>query len=103
MSSKQETWKSYVEKEMGALTPLLLKLGITLDEKQPHTLGERFLMQAVTTTSGVKLILLGKKGSDRVVIKATRDQAGMEEIAHERMSRKKIQNLDFAADAFLCP
>jgi len=79
--------------------------GYTLETEQPHIGGERYLMQAVTTTSGRKLILLGMRRKDglRVVIKATSDPAGMRELAHERVCRSTLHQLHFAYDTFHSP
>lgn len=87
------------------IEPVLERLGYTLDEKQPHMGGERFLMQAVTTTSGKKLILLGKevRTGRRVVIKATRDPNGIRELEHERVCREVLTDIGFAYTAFTSP
>ena len=100
-----ETWNAYVAQERAALEPVLAKLGYTLEERQPHISGERFLMQALTTTSGRKLILLGKETASgaRAVIKATRDRAGAAELAHERACRNAIHTLPFAYHGFASP
>lgn len=62
--------------------------GYSLDSEQKHMQGERYLMHAVTTASGRKLILLGTAPEGiKVIIKATRDGAGKKEIEHEHVSR----------------
>lgn len=103
--NKQKTWIDYKESELSIITPLLLKLGFELDKDQPHTIGERYLMQAMTTASGKKLILLGKRKRDgvRVVIKATRDKNGKKELQHERKSRDILHKINFAYQVFLSP
>lgn len=104
-NSEQKQWESYVKEELSLLTPLLNARGHVLDEDQPHLSGERFLMQAVTTSSGKKLILLGmhqEKGV-RVVIKATRDTRGTQELQHEHTCRTLLNTLDFAYDTFTAP
>jgi len=103
-TSKESYWADYREKELAFFTPLLAKHGYTLDDEQPHIYGERYLMHAVTTQSGTKLILLGKNNSGvRVVIKVTRDRSGMREILHERTCRKVLAKLNFAYGTFASP
>lgn len=101
----KQTWEKYRTEELAAVAPLLERLGFTLDERQKHLGGERYLMRAVTTTSGQKLILTGRRASDgmRVVIKATRDAAGARELVHERGCRRVLQNIHFAYDVFHAP
>lgn len=100
----QQDWNTYCQVELEALKPLLAELSITLDAVQPHLKGERFLMQAVTTQSGQKLILLGLyRQTTRVVIKATRDTNGVHELRHERTCRKELSKLKFAYNEFLTP
>ena len=97
-------WDAYCASELLALKPILAKHGIALDEEQRHMQGERYLMQAVTTTSGKKLILTGTRGDGtRVIIKATRDQGGVREIQHERMCREILKKIDFAGSIFHTP
>ncbi|HWH07268.1 MAG TPA: hypothetical protein VNU47_01955 [Candidatus Paceibacterota bacterium] len=101
----QESWELYRKQELALLEPILESLRITLDAEQPHIGGERYLMHAVTTVSGKKLILLGRmQDSDkRVVIKATRDAAGKREIIHERECRAFLKQIRFAYDTFFAP
>lgn len=76
-TNAKKTWEAYCESELALLTPMVHAHGIILDDEQKHLQGERYLQQAVTTTSGRKLILTGKdKEGARVVIKATRDEGG---------------------------
>jgi hypothetical protein len=104
-SSVQKDWEFYVESELKILNPLLYPLGFSLDTFQPHIQGERFLMRAITTTSGEKLILLGTQISTnkRVVIKVTKDTAGMKELIHERKCRILLQEIRFAYNTFVSP
>lgn len=103
-NNNRNEWDQYCSDELAYITPLLIKHGYTLDTIQPHIKGERFLMQAVTTTSGFKLILLGtNKHNERVVIKASRDKNGIREINHERMCRNILTKIDFARDVFHTP
>lgn len=92
------------EHERLIITPALAAHGITLFTEQRHTLGERFLMQALTTIGGHKFILEGETvDGQRVIIKATNDEAGKREIEHERTCRSLINTLDFAYDVFATP
>ena len=102
-TSIQSAWQQYVTEELPTIKTLLSEHGYQLQEKQPHIKGERFLMQAMTTASGKKLILLGSKNDTPVVIKATRDRAGIAELQHERLCRKTLHAIDFAYDSFHSP
>lgn len=104
-SELQKEWVSYVASMQEQARALLAPLNIELDEHQPHTMGERFLMQAVTTTSGKKVILLGKntETEQRCVVKITTDKAGKQEINHERKARTFVQSLDFNYENFSVP
>lgn len=98
------TWETYCTEELARLAPVLTARGYSLDSEQKHMQGERYLMHAVTTTSGRKLILSGTASDGkRVIIKATRDGAGKKEIEHERMCRAFLQEIDFAGEVFHTP
>lgn len=100
----KDNWNSYKNKELESLETILKDRGFTLAPEQPHITGERFLMQAVTTASGKKLILYGTDQSDKkVVIKATSDDSGKKELQHERECRSFLKEIDFAADTFHTP
>ena len=72
--------------------------------EQKHMSGERYLQQAVTTTSGKKLIITGlSNDGTRVVFKATRDAGGIREIEHERTCRNVLARIDFAGSVFHTP
>lgn len=102
--SANTNWDAYTARELAAVMILLQKHGYRIDEDQPHIGGERFLMQAVTTHSGKKLILLGtRENGQRVVIKATRDPLGIKELEHERACRNTLPHIDFAGDVFHTP
>jgi hypothetical protein len=103
--NSRQLWEKYCASELAGVTPLLTEFGISLDDEQPHLLGERYLMQAVTTESGKKIILLGtmRESGKRVVIKATSDSAGMKELEHERTCRSVITEIKFAYKIFLTP
>jgi predicted Ser/Thr protein kinase len=97
-------WDRYCTEELAHLTPILTMRGYSLDSEQKHMQGERYLMHAVTTTSGRKLILSGTTSDGtRVIIKATRDSAGKKEIEHERMCRDFLKRIDFAGEVFHTP
>jgi thiamine kinase-like enzyme len=67
--------------------------------------GERFLIQALTTISGKKLILLGTDTTTnkKVVIKATNDYQGKEELKHERKCRTLLHTMKFSYEIFHSP
>lgn len=101
----QQEWEIYRERELAAVTTLLKTLGFKPDLQQPHVGGERYLMRAITTTSGRKLILLGRRERDgqRVVIKVTSDPDGMRELEHERKCRRMLAEINFAYHIFRSP
>jgi hypothetical protein len=101
----QQTWEKYRERELSKIAPVLEKLGFELENEQPHIVGERYLMQAVTTASGTKLILLARRKKDgaRVVIKATNTLDGARELEYERTCRRVLQEINFAYQAFRSP
>lgn len=105
MSNAEQNWKTYLETKLPKVTEVLGKHGFTLDDDQPHIKGERFLMKALTTVGGQKLILLGKRQDtgDRVVIKITDDAAGQSELAHEKLCRQMLHRLNFAYNVFHSP
>lgn len=105
MSTFEQQWEEYSAAELKRATPILAKLGFTLDAVQPHLGGERYLHQAVTTTAGPKLILLGARISDklRVVIKVTSNAAGAREINAERRARAVLPQIAFAYQPFYAP
>lgn len=106
MSSENRTsWEEYRAHELARVVPILTNLGYVLDDAQPHIKGERYLMQAITTESGKKLILLGRdtKTSERVVIKVTSSLGGIRELEHERVCRKVLAEIGFAYQSFLSP
>lgn len=102
--NKKQLWEAYCDTEIKALQPILQKYSIELDTHQPHIIGERYLMQAITTTSGKKLILLGKNADGKkVVIKATRDSFGKKEIEREHLCRNILHKINFAGEVFHTP
>lgn len=104
MSEHKAAWDQYVTRERARLLPLLAERGVVLDQHQPNVIGERFLMQSISTTSGQKITLFGKlKDGTRVVIKATSDERGAAEIEEERVARRTLDSLQFAAERFYAP
>lgn len=103
--NEKKSWEEYRRREMAGVLPVLDRLGFELEKEQPHLGGERYLMQAVTTPSGRKLILLGRRKIDgqKVAIKATSDPKGARELKHERACRKVLEKLKFAYRIFLSP
>ncbi|XKT74504.1 MAG: hypothetical protein ACJKTH_00180 [Patescibacteria group bacterium UBA2163] len=98
-------WNEYVQTEMDAVQPLLQEAGFTLDDEQPHVIGERYVIRAVTTASGEKMVLLGRNAKDgkRVVIKVSSDEEGKKELEHERRAKALLEKLHFAYDVFVTP
>ncbi len=105
MNDSQTNWSEYVASEIPYIATLLLPHNIVLDTNQPHTKGERFLMQALTTIGGEKLILLGNevKTGIKVVIKATNDLVGKQELTHERHCRTLLHTMNFSYETFNSP
>lgn len=104
MTDARTEWRAYCEGELALLAPILAENGYELEDAQPHIAGERYLMQAVTTASGRKLILLGRRRDGvRAVIKATRERAGKRELLHEQTCRAVLKKIDFAAEVFHTP
>lgn len=101
----RQAWEAYRARELAVVAPMLAKLGFELEPEQPHLGGERYLMQAVTTASGKKLILLGRRAKDgmRVVIKTTSDTGGKRELEHERKCRRVLHKINFAYRVFHSP
>lgn len=84
---------------------ILTELGYMLDEVQPALLGERRVMQALTTVSGSKWVLIGQEvtSSLRVVLKVAEDAQGKAELLHERTCREVLHKIRFAYDTFSLP
>ncbi len=104
-NNEQKKWKEYCKNQLAVLSPMLYKLGFELEKEQPNLSGEKYLMQAVTTVSGKKLILFARRINDnkRVVIKATNDSGGISEIEHEYLCRTALKNINFAYSDFFYP
>jgi len=103
--TKDTSWQVYTDSTLRDIQSILEQQNISLDTHQPHVLGERFLMQAVTTTSGRKVILLGIETTTgkKVVIKATNDPAGKAELKQEQHCRQLLHSLPFAYNRFHSP
>ncbi len=104
-NNEYQKWEEYKKDTLSVLTPMLKDLGFVLEQEQPHVSGERYLMQAITTESGRKLIMLGRRINDnmRVVIKVTRDKGGVRELEHERICRNVLHKMNFAHGVFFSP
>ncbi len=105
MNTSHHHWQTYVQRELPTVAKLLETEHIALDTDQPHIKGERFLMQALTTIGGKKLILLGIKTdtNERVVVKVTNDQSGRAELTHERTCRTLLNTMKFSYESFHSP
>ncbi len=93
----KQRWQEYKERELAGARALLPALGLTLEDVQPHVLGERYLM------SGRKLVLLGRKDQKRIIIKLSSDPAGRREIETEHRVRNILGKLRFAYQTLLLP
>jgi hypothetical protein len=98
-TNKKQQWESYCKKQLEVITPLLLEEGFVLEEDQPHTYGERYLL------SGNKLVLYGMRTIDeqRVVIKITNDAKLAEELEKERTCSEALHAMHFAYETFYSP
>lgn len=98
-NAAQKKWESYRDEEFARAREVLGRRGFSLDAKQPHTEGERYL-----AFSGEKLVLLGADVKrTRCVIKVSSRPAGMKEIRHEYACRAVLHDLDFAYRPFFSP
>jgi hypothetical protein len=97
--SAQKLWENYCQQELNVLRPILMRLGFELEEQQIHLGGERYISVAK------KLVLLGRRLSDgqRVVIKASNEQRGINEIKREIRGRQILEKINFAYHVFLSP
>jgi hypothetical protein len=103
MTDAKKAWDEYVESERRRVAPPLARLGFTLDEDQPQTIGERYLTRPVG--GGRKVVFFGRRSGDemRVVVKTSSEEKGRAELAHEYRSRTMLANLKFAYAAFALP
>jgi len=95
----KQSWKEFIDQELIKVTLILAKLGFSLDKKQIHISGERYL------SSYSKLVLLGRRDKDnkRVVIKLSSDSTMIKEINEEVNSRRILKKINFAYHIFLSP
>jgi len=99
-----ETWKEYVKKELHEVRTLIQHYGYTLADEQPHSMGERYVMRAMTTTSGEKLVLVGHDShGTKVIIKTAHDTEGVRELEHERATKKTLKKIRFGYEIFKTP
>jgi serine/threonine protein kinase len=105
MSTPEAAWQTYLAQELPIISGLLSPYHIELLSDQPHIKGERFLIQALTTIGGKKLILLGTdtRTNQNVVIKATNDPLGKAELRHERRCRSLLHAMNFSYESFHSP
>lgn len=97
-----QTWEAYKTRLLAKLAPTLASLNYTLDDLQPHTKGERHVIQAVG--GGRKLVLLGHAANGtRVVIKVADEPEGIRELEHERACRVVLERIRFAYGEFFAP
>jgi len=98
--SARHAWETYRDRELARARALLATLGLELDHEQPHTGGERFLMNSARDVGGggYKLVLLGRRVSDqaRVIIKISSDKDGIREIETEHRAREILRTITFA-------
>src|SRR3989339_834946 len=94
-----KNWEEFRDQELIKATLLLEQLGFSLDTKQVHISGERYL------TGNRKLVLLGFRNSDQkpVVMKVSSDPAIISEIEDERRSRNILKEINFAYHIFSFP
>src|SRR3989344_5728454 len=99
----KKKWEDYCMQMLVQLNPLLRSRGYELDHKQPHIMGERFLTRPIM--GGRKLVLLGRsiKDGTRVVIKASNEPKGIQELEDERRSREVLEEIKFAYQTFFSP
>ena len=98
-NNHQQNWEQFRDQELIKVTLLLGQLGFSLDKKQVHISGERYL------TGNRKLVLLGHRNDDqkKVVIKVSSDPAMIAEIEDERNSRNILKEINFAYHIFSFP
>lgn len=87
-------WEQKINKELPIIEALVLDLGYKLDAIQPNLMGEKFLMKVD------KFILSATRIKDnkKVIIKISKDKAGIKEIKNDRAASQNLKNLSFAKD-----
>lgn len=93
------SWLESKKEELAIIASVLNDSGFSLDNKQPYTSGERYLM------TKDKFVLAGKRIKDGlgVIIKASLHPEGMKEIETEKNARDTLQSLLFAKKAITFP
>ena len=91
-NEKRETWEKWRDEEIARARAVLALHHYSLDDKQVHVSGERFLV------SGRKLVLTGVRNADNlpVIIKFSSDLSGIAEIRDERHRREMLRDIHFA-------
>lgn len=104
-TTTQQSWKHYYTNELKKLATIVRDLGFVLDDEQKHLIGERYLMRAVTTESGKKMVLTGRRTADdkKVIIKIASDPQGKRELEGERARRTQLYDMKFAYNVFFSP
>ncbi len=106
-ANDQAAWEAYRDQVLEKIKPILTTLGFSLDERQVHTGGERYLTNTARDVGGggLKLVLTGRRISDgtRVIIKASNNPQGIKEIERERECREVLHRIKFAVRAFRTP
>lgn len=99
----KKDWESYVAQERARVEPLLARKGFTLDDKQPQTIGERYLARPIG--GGRKVVFFGRRSADRtrVVIKTSNEQRGIAELQQEQNVRRILRRIKFAYQIFSLP
>jgi hypothetical protein len=102
-STTKQEWDVYVAHEATRIQPLLERVGFSLDELQPQTIGERYLTRPVG--GGRKVVFFGRRNSNgmRVVIKTSSETNGVAELALEQRTRDMLRRIRFAYGVFSLP
>lgn len=99
---EKQKWDEYCDSEIKNVTPVLAKHGLSLETKQPHIKGERYLTRPIGGAK--KILLLGKNSKgERVVIKIGNDRQAVKELDHERICRDMLDKMDFAHNILRSP
>ncbi len=99
MDATKKHWRDIFKDDLIEITPLVERLGFSLDDSQTHLSGERFLM------TRNKLVLSGKKLSDDtpVIIKVAKHPEGRKEIEKEKRARDTLLSVAFSKESLLFP
>jgi len=87
------------DEKLVKISKIIEGLGFSLDEKQPHIGGERYLM------TGNKLVLIGRQNATniKVVLKVSSHPLGKKEIEREKQARDILLSLAFANNTIFFP